>query len=402
MMKILYLRTLYWFGLKAGGSVGHTAGVINAMDKKVRLSVVSNDELWGVDKEITVVKPIKFPFIPKDVLEFFYNFKIIKHCADLKADAIYQRYSGFSFCGAYIAKRKKIPFVLEFNSSDVWKIKNWKNNDALFKRIFKTIYYKIFKLPIVCAIESYNLKNAKCVVAVSGALKDILLNLGVDEGKIIVNPNGIDENKYNPQVSCEDVKQKYGLENKIVIGFIGTFGQWHGAENIAHAYGKLLQKYPEYKEKTKLFMIGDGIRMPIVKKHILEFDLQENVVLTGLIRQDQGAKFLNACDILINATVPNPDGSEFFGSPTKLFEYMAMGKAIICSDMAQMSEILEQGKTAYMVEPGNIDELATAMKELVDDSELRRRLGNSVRDEVIQKYTWDKHVDKILKAISNE
>ena len=149
-------------------------------------------------------------------------------------------------------------------------------------------------------------------------------------------------------------------------------------------------------------MIGDGVRMPVVKKYILEFGLQENVALAGLILQDQGAKFLNACDILINATIPNPDGSEFFGSPTKLFEYMAMGKAIICSDMAQMSEILEHGKTAYMVEPGNIDELATAMKELVDDSELRQRLGGSARDEVIQKYTWDRHVDKILKAISNE
>ena len=196
--------------------------------------------------------------------------------------------------------------------------------------------------------------------------------------------------------------EKYNLENKIVIGFIGTFGQWHGAENIALAFGKLLKKSPEYKNKAKLFMIGDGVRMPIVKKHILEFNLQENVVLTGLIPQEQGAKFLSACDILINATVPNPDGSEFFGSPTKLFEYMAMGKAIICSDMAQMSEILEHGKTAYMVEPGNIDELATAMKELVDDGELKQRLGDSARDEVIQKYTWDKHVDKILKAVGNE
>jgi len=55
-----------------------------------------------------------------------------------------------------------------------------------------------------------------------------------------------------------------------------------------------------------------------------------------------------------------------------------------------------------MVEPGNIDELATAMKGLVDDGELRQRLGDSARDEVIQKYTWDKHVDKILKVISNE
>ena len=149
-------------------------------------------------------------------------------------------------------------------------------------------------------------------------------------------------------------------------------------------------------------MIGDGIRMPEVKERILEYNLEKNAVLTGLIPQEQGAKFLSACDILINATVPNPDGSEFFGSPTKLFEYMAMGKAIICSNMAQMSEILEHGKTAYMVEPGNIDELATAMKGLVDDGELRQRLGDSARDEVIQKYTWDKHVDKILKVISNE
>ncbi|WP_298096784.1 glycosyltransferase family 4 protein [uncultured Campylobacter sp.] len=401
-MKILYLRTLYWFGLKAGGSVGHTAGIINAMDKKVELSVVSNDFLPDVDKDITIVRPIKIPLVPKDILELFYNFKIIKYCKNLKPGAIYQRYNGFSFCGAYIAKMKNIPFVLEFNSSDVWKIKNWKNNDTLLKRIFKTIYYKIFKLPIVSTIEKYNLNSAAHIVVVSDALKNILLKFGVDENKIIINPNGIDERKYNPQIKCDDIKQKYNLENKIVIGFIGTFGQWHGAENIALAFGRLLKKYPEYKNKTKLFMIGDGVRMPIVKKHILEFNLQENVVLTGLIPQEQGAKFLSACDILINATVPNPDGSEFFGSPTKLFEYMAMGKAIICSNMAQMSEILEHGKTAYMVEPGNIDELATAMKELVDDGELRQRLGDSARDEVIQKYTWDKHVDKILKVISNE
>lgn len=401
-MKILYLRTLYWFNLKAGGSVGHTAGVINAMDKKAELSVVSNDFLPDVDKEITIVEPIKIPLVPKDILEFFYNFKIIKYCKNLKPDAIYQRYNGFSFCGAYIAKIKNIPFVLEFNSSDVWKIKNWKNNDTFLKRIFKTIYYKIFKLPIVSAIEKYNLNSAAHIVVVSDTLKNILLKFGVDENKIIVNPNGIDENKYNPHIKCEDVKQKYNLENKIVIGFIGTFGQWHGTENIALAFGGLLKKYPEYKNKAKLFMIGDGVRMSVVKKYILKFDLQENVILTGLIPQYEGAKFLSACDILINATVPNPDGSEFFGSPTKLFEYMAMGKAIICSDMAQMSEILEQGKTAYMVEPENIDELSTAMKELLDDYKIRNYLGHNAREEVIKKYTWEKHVDKILKALSEQ
>lgn len=49
-MKILYLRTVFWFGLKAGGSVGHTSGVINALSKVAKVDVISNDILPGVQK----------------------------------------------------------------------------------------------------------------------------------------------------------------------------------------------------------------------------------------------------------------------------------------------------------------------------------------------------------------
>ncbi|WP_169764360.1 glycosyltransferase family 4 protein [Campylobacter mucosalis] len=402
MIKILYLRTLYWFNLKAGGSVGHTAGVINAMDRKVDLTVISNDFLTGVKKDISIVHPVKIPFIPNDILELLYNLKVIKNCKNINTNVIYQRYNGFSFCGAYLAKQKNIPFILEFNSSDVWKINNWKNNSGFLKHTIKLVYYKIFKLPIVSFIEKYNINSANYVVVVSDTLKKFLLNLGVNENKIIVNPNGIDKNKYSPEIKCDDIKSKYKLENGIIIGFIGTFGQWHGAENIVLAFAKLLKSYPSYEGRVKLFMIGDGIRMPIIKKYILEFGLQESVILTGLVPQDEGAKFLNVCDILVNATVPNPDGSEFFGSPTKLFEYMAMNKAIICSDMAQMGKILKHNETAYMVKPGDIDELLVAMKILVDDSSTRSYLGHNARKEVLEKYTWDKHVDRILRAINNE
>lgn len=399
-MRVLYLRTLYWFDLKAGGSVGHTAGVINAMDNKIDLHVVSNDDLADVKKELEFLKPIFLPFVPKEISEFFYNFKVINHCKNMKSDMIYQRYNGFSFCGAYLAKQKNIPFVLEFNSSDVWKIKHWKSNDGKLKKIAKYIYNKLFKLPIVSFIESYNLKNASYIVVVSDALKKTLVGFGVDKSKIIVNPNGIDEEKYHPNVEYGDIKQKYSLQNKVVLGFIGTFGQWHGAENIALAYGKLLQKYPEYKEKSKLLMIGDGIKIGEVKKHITDFEIQTNVVLTGLVPQSEGSKYLSACDVLINSTVPNPDGSEFFGSPTKLFEYMAMGKAIICSDMAQMAEILIHNKTAYMVKPADIDELMNAMKILIDDEKIREVLSKNAREEAVAKYTWDKHVENILEKIN--
>jgi glycosyltransferase involved in cell wall biosynthesis len=79
---------------------------------------------------------------------------------------------------------------------------------------------------------------------------------------------------------------------------------------------------------------------------------------------------------------------------------MAMGKAIICSDMAQMAEILIHNKTAYMVKPADIDELMNAMKILIDDEKIREVLSKNAREEAVAKYTWDKHVENILEKIN--
>jgi glycosyltransferase involved in cell wall biosynthesis len=261
------------------------------------------------------------------------------------------------------------------------------------------LYETFLKLPVVMLIENYNIKNAHKIVVVSKALKEVLKNFGINDDKIIVIPNGVDELKYCPDLENSDIREEYGLKDKIIIGFIGTFGHWHGAENIALAYGRLIQKYPEYKEKTSLFMIGDGIKMNEVKNHIKNFNIFENVILTGLVSQKEGPKYLSICDILVNSTVPNPDGTEFFGSPTKIFEYMAMGKGIICSDMGQMSEILEHEKTALMVKPGDIEDLLESMKILIDNESLRKEIGKNARKSVMEKYTWDKHVDQILSNI---
>ena len=82
-----------------------------------------------------------------------------------------------------------------------------------------------------------------------------------------------------------------------------------------------------------------------------------------------------------------------------MFEYMAMGKAIIASNMDQMAEVLEDHETALLSIPGSASSVAEAIEELVLDEKLRQTLGNKARAEVVAHYTWEKHVKKITAAL---
>jgi len=400
-INVLYLRTVYWFNLTSGGSVGHTAGVINSLSKKVGLTIISNDKLTGIQEEVHIIKPVCLKIFPPGYNEFLYNYRLksslMHYIKD--ADFIYQRYSGFSFIGANLAKKTSKTFVLEFNSSDVWKLKNWSGERNIIRKIFKILIKRIFFLPVVKRIEEYNLKNASLIVVVSEVLKKQLLDRGIQESKILVNPNGVDIQRYKPTVSGREVREKCKINsNETVIGFIGTFGQWHGVLEMAHAIVLFFQKYE--LQNVKFLLIGKGTLLNDTVKIITDAGLNDNVIFTGQVPQEEGPEYLAACDILLSPHIPNPDGTKFFGSPTKLFEYMAMGKAIIASNLFQIGEILTHRETGLLTEPGSIEELTRAMFDLINDKELRERLGENARKQAEKSHTWDKHVENILERIN--
>jgi glycosyltransferase involved in cell wall biosynthesis len=122
------------------------------------------------------------------------------------------------------------------------------------------------------------------------------------------------------------------------------------------------------------------------------------VIFTGAVAHEAVPALLDACDILASPHVPLTDGSEFFGSPTKLFEYMAVGKGIVASRLGQIGEVLEHEQTALLVEPGDTAALATAIQRLVDSHELRTRLGFKAREVVVQKHTWKHNAQRVLDA----
>jgi len=124
---------------------------------------------------------------------------------------------------------------------------------------------------------------------------------------------------------------------------------------------------------------------------------------------------LAASDILLSPHVPNPDGSPFFGSPTKLFEYMAMAKPIVASDLDQIGWVLKgwrpgepppakaaAGRTrgAVLVDPGSVDSLVVGIRRAVEmPSGEREALGAEARRLVTESFTWDRNVAAVLDRL---
>jgi glycosyltransferase involved in cell wall biosynthesis len=389
----LYLRTDMGFGVKSGGSVGHIAGVLNNLAQFGADPVfITTDSIPTVSDEI---ETHVVPFSPHTwnipwMLSLVTNKQIEEftrqHFDPPTTSFIYQRYSINNYTGTKLALDLGLAFVLEYNGSEVWQRQNWGGGSIRQEDLSREI-------------EILNFHAADLIVVVSEPLQEELVALGILAEKILINPNGVDPNTYSPTVDGSSVREKYGLADKVVIGFIGTFGAWHGAEVLADAYGKLLNEFPDYQDKVRLLLIGNGLKMPEVKDNLNRYGMMDYAILTGIVPQTEGAIHLAACDVLVASHVPTPDGSKFFGSPTKLFEYMAMGKGIVASKLDQIDDILEHKRTAWMVSPGDADDLMRGIKHMVDHPELRMELGKNARLEAVENYTWYGHTRKIIDRL---
>ncbi len=388
----LYLRTDLWFGVRSGGSVGHIAGVINNLDRFFSTPILlTTDFIPTVRSDIptTQLRPTNrfwdFPELPSiDSNQPFFE-QASDAVGECRPAFIYQRYSINNWLGVRLSQLYQVPFVLEYNGSEVWIARNW-GRRLKFENLSQEI-------------EVLNLVHAHVVVVVSRPMKDELIARGIAANKILVNPNGVDPDRYSPDVDPSVVRLRHALRGKLIVGFIGTFGRWHGAEVLAEAFARLVKSQPERRSQLRLLLIGDGPTMPMVKDVVERHAVEDLVVFTGTVSQEDGPAYLAACDVLASPHVPNPDGTPFFGSPTKIFEYMAMGKGIVASDLDQIGEVLHHRKTAWLVKPGDADALMVGLQVLVEDQTLRLALGRAAREEVLRAHSWREHTRRIVEKL---
>lgn len=376
-LDILFLRATQAATSAVGGSTSHVAGTVSSfaeLGHSVRF--IANDRLLAVDHErmpVDVVPPdsgfrtVRAVFEVWNSLRFAWCARAIARTRPAP-DLLYQRYSRFNAAGVWLALSLDRPLCLEFNGSEVWVARNW---DPVGQR------------RLLAAIERLNLLAADRIVVVSDVLADACIRAGADPGRIVVNPNGADTERFRPGTGGAAIRSRLFPGDGLVAGFVGTFGPWHGVDVLADAIVRLPREVP-----VRFLLVGDGDRRTAVERRIADGGASDRVVFAGRIAHDEVPGYLDSCDILLSPHVPMPDGSAFFGSPTKLFEYMAMGKAIAASRLGQIADVLEDGISGVLLEPGSVDALVEAIERLAGDSKLRARLGLAARARVLESYTW--------------
>lgn len=386
--RVCYIRSDFWLkNSLPNGAVAHTEGVVNALVKQgYEVNIVSSYPLPYLKNyhSLRVCSPGGWTTGISELEEMEFNRQLLDSLekSDKKPDLVYQRYGRNNYAGLLYARQIGVPFILEYNGSEIWMSKNW-SHPLRFESVTDEI-------------ERCVLAHADLVVGNAEAFRPELISKGVEKKHVLIVPNGVDPERFTPSVSGKTVRQSLGAkEEDIIVSFVGSFGPWHGAETLAMTIPVVTAK----NKRIRYLFIGRGVRLESVRKIVFMSGTSDRVIFTGFVDRESVPEYLAASDILVSPQVPNPDGTPFFGSPTKLFEYMSMGKAIVASDLDQIGKLLTHEEDAILVPPGDAKKLAEAILSLAEDSDLRKRLGNQARTVAMNKYSWDSHVRSILDYV---
>ena len=202
---VAYLRA-HFFRAKFGGTLAHTLGVLTGLrDNGYRTTVVTSDPLLGVpdDSPVVQVPPSRRFQTFGEIREMAHNVRLLRRglplLRKLSPEFIYFRNTSFCIAPLLISRRLGIPFVLEFNSSDYWRAREWKDRSYHFPSLLRRA-------------EISNLRLADLVVTISEACKEqILATTATPAHKILVNPNAVDPRKFSDRLDGKTVRTRLGI-----------------------------------------------------------------------------------------------------------------------------------------------------------------------------------------------
>jgi glycosyltransferase involved in cell wall biosynthesis len=398
-----YLRTDYWAPIITGGSYGHTCYVAKELAATTRDMVCFMSNRFGLLDEMGLQQRVMAA--PSPTCDEMSLIRANQPCyeslsqqmSQLPIAYIYERICLGNFVGARLSQELGIPYIVEYNGSEISMRRSFGSGDFDNERFF-------------LKAEEAAFKQATIISVISEPVRDDVLRRGIAKEKIVVNPNGVDLQAYAPmeQNTRTLLRRELGFKpSDRVVGFIGTFGGWHGIDVLSEAIPLICER----DENIQFLLIGDGNFKHLIDDAIVRHNLGSRVICTGRVPHQRGAKMLGACDIYVSPHSSHMVDSRFFGSPTKLFEYMAMGGGIVASDLEQIGEVLSPAMHAtslsqsFLVDqersllctPGSVGEFVEAVIFLARHPDICEALGRNARKAAEADFSWRSHIARLWR-----
>jgi len=369
---------------EAGGPRSHILGVISAF-RELGWEVtpfIAGDHVprsWVVKESGKTISGSFIRTLAADLIRLFLRFRNRRRAwkeLEGKVDWVYERFGTFQALGK-VFKDHDIPWILETNGL-FYKEAKFDRMSLVLSRLAR--YFEV---------KSY--QECDVLVCVTQALKELVVNeVGIPESKIIVLPNGVDTQLFKPE---SHVAKR--LFQDFTVGFVGNMTVWQGLKLLLTAIHELDQ---ELNLKINLSLVGDGLLLKDCKDLTDELGLTSQVTFTGRISSIDVPALIAGFDVAYLGTTPTEEKTVYH-SPLKLYEYMAMGKPVIAAAIEDSLAILEDGKTGFLFEPGNLSALKQALVRAYNAQESLAAMGHIAQRKIKAEHSWLMRVKQLAEEV---
>jgi len=305
--------------------------------------------------------PRKFAFDPTPCLSLFHLIR------ERKIQVVQTTLFWADFIGTIAAKCARVPLILSWETVS-------HEGDPYHNNFQRRNGYKLMA------------KFADLIVAVSHEVKTSLIKRrNIPAEKIQVIHYGVDLQKFHPNGKAvrQNLRQSFDVDdNDFLIGIVARLEPWKGHDIFLEAFATLSEKYPN----VKVIFVGDGSLRANLEQIVRDRSLQNHVRFLG-VRNDI-AEILNVIDLFV---LPSRPGE---GLPNVLLEAMACRKPVVATAVGGVPELVASGKNGYVVESGNVEELASALERVISD----RAHLNELSENALQTVTGEFSLQKQLTA----
>jgi PEP-CTERM/exosortase A-associated glycosyltransferase len=309
--------------------------------------------------------------------------RILHICEEIKPDIIHAHSPALNGVAAIRAGKKLgIPVVYECRA--FWE-------DAAVDHGTSTedsIRYKATR-----AMETWVFRRANAVTTICEGLKKDIIERGVAEKKITTIPNAVDISAFKyAQPAKQKLKDELGLQDKKVIGFIGSFYAYEGLPLLVEACAALFKE-----DKTiRLLLVGGGPDEGVIKQKLKQYGIEDKVVLTGRVPHSGVQDYYNLVDVFVYPRYAMRLTE--LVTPLKPLEAMAQGQLIVASDVGGHKELIKHGYNGFLFKADNVDSLVETVLNVFDLSGEWKTIREQGRQYVEQERNWAASVENYQKV----